>query len=93
MPEDDYSVWRVVGEFGIACTMIALILLAVMAMGCAEAPVVQPPRVIMVPHVCQPTVDSPAFQKCSADCPEGKAFVIENANDTACYCKKQKEGT
>jgi hypothetical protein len=90
---DDYSVWRTISEFGIATAMLAIVFLLLFAMGCTTAPVVAPPRVLMVPHVCQPMVDSAAFQKCAADCPEGKAFVVENANDTACYCKKPKDPT
>jgi len=50
------------------------------------------PTRIMVPHVCVPSRDSPAFQKCKADC-EGDAFIVENAADTACYCRKPPEGT
>jgi hypothetical protein len=46
----------------------------------------------MVPHICAPVRDSPAFQKCKADC-EGDAFIVENSTDTSCYCRKTPEGT
>jgi len=58
---------------------------------CAGAPPV-PPEIRMIPHICAPTRDSPAFQKCRADC-EGDAFIVENAIDTSCYCRKTPEGT
>src|SRR6266478_2717888 len=47
-----------------------LALLFLLGAGCASVP--QTPEIvyrsITVPHVCAPTSDSPAFQKCKADC-------------------------
>jgi hypothetical protein len=57
-------------------------------LGCAAPQ----PVIKMVPHICAPISDSPAFQKCKADC-AGDAFIVENASDTACYCRKTPEGT
>lgn len=70
-----------------APTWAALLLL----LGCATSKPL-PPEIRIVPHVCAPTSDSPAFQKCKADC-AGDAFIVENSTDTSCYCRKTPEST
>lgn len=59
-------------------------------LGCAATKPL-PPEIRIVPHVCAPTSDSPAFQKCRADCPDGDAVIWENKSDTHCICRKGDE--
>ena len=90
----DMSAARRWGE-GLASPRSVLAVWLLLGAGCASVPptpeIVY--RSITVPHVCAPTSDSPAFQKCKADCPDGDAMIWENKSDTFCICRKPPEGT
>ena len=81
--------WPTISNFacGLILAAMAAMGLAMLLGGCAAAP----PRVVAVPHVCAPSGDSPAYQKCVADCPDGDAFITEGARDIACFCRKPRD--
>jgi len=69
-----------------ACGLILLAMacmgLAMLMGGCAA-----PPKPIPI------RIDSGGYRACVESCPDGEAFVIENAHDIACFCRKRPEGT
>lgn len=77
------DVWPNVANFGVGWFLFWLAVLgAVIALnGCASAP--QP----------LPTLESEIYRACAEACPGGDAFIVENARDVACYCRKSPEGT